>query len=284
MTTKQFNNAKDQRQTAVPSINGPLPASPLARQLAANEITSAMYSRLDQLIPQCLTTISSQESKKMIEHPCPSTPLFKEQLSRTFVVHYPQQKTYHLTNYRQHVMDLPFEIGVLVAKNRYEKNFKTNAPLEEFATANAQTKIALLQVGSAYSKKVNAPSYQRVLMRPFQEENRYCVVACCITKDDKVPSSEESAMTKEWTSWTIVERGPNPNQSILIQLAIATGLQRNGTFEPYDNYAMQSSWDATQCFDELSKQLQAHYQDKFEKEAQKHATTVQQLYQTHVNI
>ncbi|CAK4081855.1 unnamed protein product [Aphanomyces euteiches] len=263
-------------------IHQPLPSPPLAREVATNWITTTMCNRLDQLIQHCRAPFGQSNNSKMFDLPCPSTPLFREQLSRSYLVHFPQLKTYHLTNYRQHIMDVPFEIGLLLAKNRYEKNLKLNPPLEEFPTANEHTKIALLQVGSAYSKKVNAPNYQRILMRPYHDENRYCVVACCITKDDKIQANDDSPLTKEWTSWTIVERGPNPNQSTLIQIAVTTGLERNGAYEPYDNYPMQSSWDATQCFEELTRQLQAHYQDKFEKEAQKFGQTVQDLHRMHV--
>ncbi|CAK4704368.1 hypothetical protein LEN26_006367 [Aphanomyces euteiches] len=264
-------------QNATLWVNKPLPALPHGREIAANWITSNMFSQIDMLMEHCLTPYTPNADCKTIQIPCQSSDLCQEEVSDVHLVHLRRQKSYHVTKYRQHAILLPFETAMKVAKGRYEKNIRGNPPRQVFKTSDPRNPIALLKVGSKYAKRVSGPNQQHILMRQFEEHNLYCALACCITSDECYPGADD-ATTKEWTSWTIVKARPDGN-STLIQIAVTTGLQRNGgPFMPYDNYPIDSMSDPNVQFDELIKNLRVHYTQEFAKDADRNSLRVVDLY------
>ncbi|CAK4799261.1 unnamed protein product [Aphanomyces euteiches] len=264
----------DYGQNATLWVKKPLPALPQGREIAANWITSNLFSQIDMVMEHCLTPYTPNADCKTIHIPCQSSDLCQEEVSEMHVVNLRHQKSYHLTNYRQHAIRLPFKTAMKVAKGRFEKNIRGNPPKEVFKTSNPRNPIALLQVGSKYAKRVAGPNKQHILMRQFEENNLYCALSCCITRDECYPAAN-NATTKEWTSWTIVKARPDGTFT-LIQIAVATGFQRNGgPFMPYDNYPMS---DPNVQFDELIKHLKVHYMQEFAREAERNNLRIVDLY------
>ncbi|KAG9411034.1 hypothetical protein AC1031_016686 [Aphanomyces cochlioides] len=119
----------DYGQNATLWVNKPLPALPHGREIAANWITSNMFSQIDVLMEHCLTPYTPNAEYKTIQIRCQSSDLCLEEVSEMHVVNLRQQKSYHLTNYRQHAILLPFKTAMKVAKGQFEKNI-TSEPID----------------------------------------------------------------------------------------------------------------------------------------------------------
>ncbi|KAF0689709.1 Aste57867_18863 [Aphanomyces stellatus] len=252
--------------------HAPLPRLRQARESAVHSIMSMLQYYGAALTAHCDVPPVDAPGCQTVLLPCTAvqSSLYVEERSEVNFVRLPRHQTYHVTKYRKHRVQLPFEAVVNVRRERYYGNL-VSTKRESFG------QTALSQVGSSYTAKVATTatqSSQCILTHEVEEADRYCVLAFCVTKDDAAASS--SPPLREWASWYIVQRHPDDDDaSIVVQLAVATGLQHHGHFLPFEGHVMAEWMDENESFACLEQQLAAHYADVFAKDARRTVDAIQ---------
>ncbi|KAF0700813.1 Aste57867_8664 [Aphanomyces stellatus] len=219
--------------------NSALVAHEGSRALGFDWIAKQLYYNIDTMIAHC------------------GLPPSLDTCNEVKVYQLENLNSYHLSKARQRIEHASLEEVMQVLRRQY---FENTAETLDSPDAN----VRYFRLESAYGNTAHNSYTQNILMRQFEEANRYVLFAHSITEDEKFPVDR---IQRNWTNWTVAER-LDSNMTIIKQMSVATGLRMNEVFLPFDNdpHNYDPTMDPDMAFRQFESKTQAYHKYIFAKE------------------
>ncbi|RHY22358.1 hypothetical protein DYB32_009526, partial [Aphanomyces invadans] len=267
----------------------PMTCHPLTRGITMNWITNMLYAIVDVLIAYCeapLPPLAPDMYRSIpiaTAVPASDAHLFQDTQCDIHVVHLPHLKTYHLAKYTKLVLNVAaaaaYENSITLRRHGHGRE-QDRGTSEAFRAANGRDTILLMHRQSRYGKEVGYFDTEWMLSRQFVDmtmhanpsiQERYCSVACSMTRDAKESRVQREQFTNEWATWSVYQkrRGPDGEEvAELIEMAVSMGVQDADTneFVPYDEKLPNEALSPNERFNVLVDKLKEYYKAAFARD------------------